>query len=38
MLTSFKTAKAEDQLKADEPKPCLHVKPVFLKGGDNAKC
>lgn len=32
MQTSFKTAKAEDQLKADEPKPCLHVNPVFLKG------
>lgn len=32
MLTSFKTAKAEDQLKADEPKPCLHVNPVILKG------
>lgn len=32
MQTSFKTAKAEDQLKADEPKPCLHVNPVILKG------
>lgn len=32
MQTSFKTAKAEDQLKADEPKPCLHANPVILKG------
>lgn len=32
MQTSFKTAKAEDQLKADEPKPCLHVHSVILKG------
>lgn len=38
MQTSFKTAKAEDQLKADEPKPCLHVKPSYLERGDNAKC
>lgn len=38
MLTSFKTAKAEDQLKADEPKPLSSRKPSYLERGDDAKC